>query len=84
MTTIKILGQEPIENVKKSIEFSLVLTNQLITTESKKSPSSYKHIILLQKDYRESGKDLMYAYDDDFNHKFNGAIYLGHFNDGII
>jgi hypothetical protein len=77
MTKVTILGQPQGDEPKKKIEF----VNGLSASEKTEvwaSPSTYKNIVLLSKNYCGEGLDWMYAYDTDVH---AGCLYLGRFNE---
>lgn len=79
-TKVTILGQQEPKQEKK-IEFVKMLLGNIIVKTTKKNPCDYDNIILICSNYGGIGMDLFFAYDDDVN---IGALYLGHFNDGIV
>lgn len=78
-TKVTILGESTVEQPKKKIEFI-----HCITGDGKLAdpvlPEDYNNIMLLKKNYNNTGLDLMYAYD---NISY-GWAYLGKFNEGIV
>lgn len=88
MTKVTILGQvEP--KKKKKIKFCVhinaTITNSNETRCTKNSaytkPNCWDNVVLIHKDESEEYYDLMYAYDND---GITCALFLGHFNDGIV
>jgi len=81
-TKVTILGEQPIEQEKKKIEF--VYAINIFSgekEEAKISPCEWGNIELVKKDSRESGLDVMLAYHSK---RVDAVLYLGHFNDGIV
>ena len=79
MTHIIIAGSE------KPIEFTKVLTAQLITEKfdiGHGVPANWNYIELICKNYTP-GFDLMFAYDDA-NKRGDGSLFVGHFNAGGV
>lgn len=82
MTIVKILGQEPQEKELKKIKFVKYLDHEFqVNEEGIGSPKSKAEIILLQKNYYDSGLDLMIA---SLEIGKDYCLYLGHFNDGVV
>jgi hypothetical protein len=80
-TKVIILGEEPKEVKQlKPIEFVKYLSSDISLDSETTLPSSWKHVDLVIKDYTTDGLDVMLTYDND---KDCGALYLGHYNDGI-
>lgn len=84
MTKVTILGQEPKEEKKlKPIEFVSHINlrlNRRVDISLTQHPTNWDNIILLEKEHIDD-LDLMYAWDDD---KLHCALFLGHFNDGVV
>lgn len=84
-TKVTILGEQPIEQEKKKIEFvtAITITDGVIRSyEPKHAPHLWGEVVLLSRKYHKGEYDLMFAHD--FNNKGMGCLYLGHFNDGIV
>ena len=81
-TKVTILGEHPIEQEKKKIEFVYIFTGEGRKIDAIANPSSYQNIELICESYMSDKYDLMFAYDD--TRRKSGALYLGHFNDGIV
>ena len=81
-TKVTILGEQPIEQEKKKIEFVYIFTGEGRKIDAIANPSSYQNIELICESYMSDKYDLMFAYDD--TRRKSGALYLGHFNDGIV
>lgn len=80
MTKVTILGQEPKEKELKKIEFVKDILENGSWFDSCYNPQAWKYIDLICLNWRGSNLDLMRVYDDSTN----GALVLGHFNDGIV
>jgi hypothetical protein len=82
-TQVIVIGKPEKGKTKTAIEFRSFLNSELQTTDrGTYSPSHYKYIELICKDYA-LGCDLMFAYNDP-NDRSCGALYIGHFNDGVV
>ncbi len=83
MTKIRILGETtPEQKELKPIEFiSFIFGDGKIDTDVN-SPNNWNNIELVCRNYNSLNLDLMFAYDD--NERDDGALYLGHFNDGLV
>lgn len=82
--TTNIVVLDPSHKVtKKPIEFNCWLSGDKIIRETGVVPSRYRNIELICKNYRDKSLDLMFAYDDAENRSL-GALFLGHFNDGVV
>ncbi len=82
-TKVIILGEEPKEVKQlKPIEFVKFLSSDISLGDDPSSPHTWKHVDLIVKNYTIDGLDVMLAYDDD-KYKYDGALYLGHYNDGV-
>jgi hypothetical protein len=81
-TQVTIIGKQQSEKTKTAIEFQSFLNTNLNIDGSAYSPSHYKYIELICKDYA-LGFDLMFAYNDPNERSF-GVLYIGHFNDGVV
>ena len=77
-TVCKVTGET--EEVKKPIEFKLVIdsTNQL--SECNAEPSEYKNVELISLGYTTE-YDIIFAYHTE---RSSGSLYLGKWNDGIV
>lgn len=81
-TKVTILGEQPIEQEKKKIEFVYIIDIVgLSFIEAIMQANDYTNIELIRKNDKSNCYDVMFAYNEDRN---KGAIYLGHFNDGIV
>ena len=74
-----VLGEAFLIESKKPIEFTWLMLKKNILEPSNR-PGSYRNIEIICTDY-EDNEDLMFAYDQ---HRSNGCLYLGHWNDGVI
>jgi|688.fasta_scaffold699562_2 hypothetical protein len=81
-TKVIVIGKPEKGKTKTAIEFQSFLDTTLQIDFGAYSPSSYKYIELICKDYA-LGFDLMFAYNDP-NGRSCGVLYIGHFNDGIV
>jgi hypothetical protein len=81
-TQVIVIGKTEKKNAKTAIEFQSFLDTNLNIDGGAYSPSSYKYIELICKDYA-LGFDLMFAYDDP-NERSCGVLYIGRFNDGVV
>ena len=81
-TQVIVIGKPEKGKTKTAIEFQSFLNTNLNIDGSAYSPSRYKYIELICKDYA-LGYDLMFAYDDPNKRSF-GVLYIGNFNDGIV
>lgn len=81
-TKVIVIGKPEKGKTKTAIEFQRFLDTSLRIDDGAYSPSHYKYIELICKDYA-LGCDLMFAYNDP-NERSCGVLYIGHFNDGIV
>jgi hypothetical protein len=81
-TQVIVIGKPEKRKAKTAIEFQRFLDTSLRIDDGAYSPSHYKYIELICKDYA-LGFDLMFAYNDP-NGRSCGVLYIGHFNDGIV
>lgn len=79
MTKVILLGETDSKKELKPIEFVKSLIN-FSFHDAEAKPSEWENIELIARNYNEEF-DLMFAYDDN---RSDGAIYYGHFNDGIV
>lgn len=90
MTKVTILGQEPKEEKKlKEIEFIKVLKandSGNLCVQSPNGKLKWANIILICKNYHESGYDLMFGWNSEnsLTKGFGCTLFLGHFNDGVV
>lgn len=85
MTKCIVLGKnEPKEN-KKVIEFTHYFDpddiNKFIKSNNLSEPYMWSNIELISSNYRASGNDLIFAYNDN---RSDSTLYLGHWNNGIV
>lgn len=81
-TKVTILGEQPIEQEKKKIEFVYFIDPIRATVESTLvAPKEWDNIELIKRKHTDKAYDVMFAYDTD---RLEGVIYLGHFNDGVV
>lgn len=85
-TKVTILGEQPIEQEKKKIEFVYAINTFSGEKEKAKTfPCEWENIELVKKGSNESELDVMLAYDDNRTvGRTVGILYLGHFNDGVV
>jgi len=87
MTKVTIIGQE-FKAPKKytHIKFLQVLTGSYKIDSASdgpwSGPSDWNNIELICKNYAD-GKDLMFCYDDA-EHRNDGVLYIGYFNEGLV
>ncbi len=82
-TQVIVIGKPEKRKAKTAIEFQRFLEDtSLKINDAVYSPSHYKYIELICKDYA-LGFDLMFAYHDPNERSF-GVLYIGHFNDGVV
>lgn len=82
MTKVTILGQEPKEE-KKPIEFKLWINDHGgYRDDITKQANTWDEVMLICKNYRGGGLDLMLTKSNSF--EFKECLYLGHFNDGVV
>lgn len=85
MTKVIILGDTPPveEKPKKPIEFVRIITHNMNLDKPTNKPGDWKNIEVIARGYRNSlgNFDIFFAYDD---HRRSGALYLGHYNDGVV
>jgi hypothetical protein len=81
-TQVIVIGKTEKKKTKTAIEFQSFLDTTLQIDFGAYSPSRYKYIELICKDY-SLGFDLMFAYDDP-NDRSCGVLYIGRFNDGVV
>jgi hypothetical protein len=83
MSTQVIVIEKPEKGkTKTAIEFRSFLNTSLKISDAPYSPSHYKYIELICKDYA-LGCDLMFAYNDPNGRSF-GDLFIGYFNDGVV
>ncbi len=81
-TQVIVIGKPEKGKTKTAIEFRSFLNTSLKIDDATYSPSHYKYIELICKNYA-LGCDLMFAYNDPNDRSF-GELYIGYFNDGVI
>jgi hypothetical protein len=81
-TQVIVIGKPEKRKAKTAIEFQSFLNSSLKIDSNAYSPSHYKYIELICKNYA-LGFDLMFAYNDP-NYRSCGELYIGYFNDGVI
>ncbi len=81
-TQVIVIGKPEKGKAKTAIEFRSFLNTSLKIDDATYSPSHYKYIELICKNYA-LGCDLMFAYNDPNDRSF-GELYIGYFNDGVI
>lgn len=82
-TKVTILGEQPIEQEKKKIEFCkwVDVSGGCISDLIGLKPHDFQNIELIRLKQTTMDYDVMFAYNKD---RSVGIIYLGHFNDGIV
>lgn len=81
-TKVIIIGQEkPKQRELKKIEFTHLLNTCKKIEPTNAQPDVWDCIELICKNYSKDF-DLMFGYDEE--NRSGGALYLGHFNDGIV
>jgi len=81
MTKVIILGEDMPKTGRKIELISYVSPKMETTKGTVYKPHEFENIELICRDYGDSEKDLLFAYNKDRN---RGILYLGHFNDGIV
>lgn len=83
MTRVTILGKSQVEEPKKRIEFVkyLDVCFDIQDIHYSQIPDKWDNVVLLCKNYKDSGLDLMYAYN---NNDAGRLLVVGHFNDGVV
>ena len=82
MTKVSVFGEKPTGNKElKQIELIKFVNQDCAPDDAAATASEYKNVTLLIKGYCGVRFDLILAYDDDVN---EGAVYFGHWNDGIV
>lgn len=82
-TKVTILGEQPIEQEKKKIEFCkwVDVSGGCVSHLIGLKPHDFQNIELIRLKQTSLDYDVMFAYNKD---RSVGIIYLGHFNDGIV
>ena len=81
MTKVSVFGQNATESKQlKPIEFLESLDGEFKFYKTSSSPSHYNYVMLFEKNYGQSGFDLIFAWND-IDDK---VIFIGHWNDGVI
>lgn len=85
MTNTIVLGSDLNRSSLKKIEFrSLVTRDFEMRNTVSLEPYNFANIELICKNYRHDGKDwsdLMFAYDEN---RYDGILYFGNWNDGVV
>lgn len=87
MTVVTIIGQEPQKEKKlKPIEFYTLIGGRGGAEKPGSKPSEWDNIELVCKNYRNGEYDLLFCYKKDRHGSSysSQALYLGHFNDGVV
>lgn len=87
MTKITVLGSEATEKKElKKIKFVKYIDEYGENSDFSSSPSEWENIELICRNYRNRENDLMFCFNNQRNGKSNAqqAIFLGHFNDGVV
>jgi len=82
MTTIIDLTVKKEQESKNPIKLVLFLGRADKFEDTDLSPSDWKFLELIAKDYTAE-YDLIFCYDDP-NERGAGSLFLGHFNDGVV
>lgn len=85
-TKVTILGDQPTKTEPKKIEFKHYWNkqNELVSVDDG-SNLIWHFIELISTNYRGTGFDLIFCYDEGHrNNKTGNCIFLGHFNDGVV
>jgi hypothetical protein len=80
MTKVSVWDKKKKGN-EKPIEFVELVKQGSSPTTDCPCPSNWDKIMLLCKNYKDSGFDLMFAYDNDGK---NECLFFGHFNSGKV
>ena len=85
-TKVIMLGNQTPSKMKR-IEFVNVLNvmsgnNKFNIMEATTVPSDFSYVELICRKYH-GPYDLMFAYDNP-EHRGEGILYIGHFNDGVV
>ena len=67
----------------KPIEFNYYLDASLGSSAFVRPPSKFMYIELICKNYNNSGRDLMFAYNDPSN-RSDGTLFIGFWNSGTV
>lgn len=78
-TKVTILGESVADRPKEKIEFVHCISGGGELRKPAVSPAEWDEIVLLSRNYDDTGFDLMYAFSKD-----GGFAYLGYFNDGVV
>ena len=82
-TKVTIIGSNEASTQLKPIEFTSYWAGGAdIGRAAANAASDWNYIDLICRNYTFN-EDLMFAYDDP-NHRGNGVLYIGHFNDGVV
>ena len=84
MTKTIIIGEHKDKDSNKPIEFCHYLDSSLEQSSAfVLPPSKFKYIELICKNYNNSGRDLMFAYNDPSN-RSDGTLFIGFWNSGTV
>jgi hypothetical protein len=78
-TCIVLNTQQPKKG--KSIEFHQTIDGNGSLSGAGFSPDAWLFVELICKNFNQSKKDLIFAYNND---RDTGILYLGYWNDGIV
>ena len=83
MTKVIVLNEiQEVKQESKEIDFVFELnSNKEFGEIDDDTPSHWDKVMLLEKNYRNDGLDLIWAYP--FGRK-GGCLYLGNWNDGVV
>ena len=81
MTKVSVFGQQPTETKElKKIKFVKRLYSDCIISTSTLSPKDWNNVMLYRKSTNRDSFDIILAWDDGGEN----AIFLGHWNDGVV
>lgn len=82
MNRVIMIGEQAPEQQLKPVEFVKLLVDGNMTYDFNYSPSHYKVIECIAKNYQD-GFSLFFAHGGDRNDPLETALFLGHLNDGV-
>jgi len=80
-TNCIVIGELSKTIEKKSIVLKLALSLKLVFNGTNLKVEDFKNAELICKDESSYKLDIIFCYDDN---RFEGILFLGHWNDGII
>jgi hypothetical protein len=81
MTKVIILGEQPESKELKPIQFVKYFSMDNSILNSFNAPELYANVELICRNYNHNKHDLMFAFNE---HRNEGVLYLGYFNDGVV